>query len=66
MAGDVGRHLQPGRARTSADQLLINPTFPAYNFDVIDGVTYQIDVSQPPKYDPRASRPTVVDAASST
>ena len=51
MAGDVGRHLQPGRARASADQLLINPDFPAYNFDVIDGVTYQIDVSQPARYD---------------
>ncbi|MGO8550054.1 LysR substrate-binding domain-containing protein, partial [Rhizobium ruizarguesonis] len=25
--------------------------FPSYNFDVIDGVTYQIDLSQPPKYD---------------
>ena len=34
------------------DQLLINPDFPSYNFDVIDGVTYRIDLSQPPKYDP--------------
>ncbi len=33
------------------DQMLLNPNFPSYNFDVIDGVTYQIDVSQPSKYD---------------
>ena len=30
-----------------ADQVLLNPDFPSYNFDVIDGVSYQIDLSQP-------------------
>ena len=46
-----------------ADQVLLNPDFPSYNFDVIDGVSYQIDLSQPSKYDskggplnPEASR----------
>jgi 2',3'-cyclic-nucleotide 2'-phosphodiesterase/3'-nucleotidase len=34
----------------SADQQLINLDFPSYNFDVIDGVTYKIDISQPSKY----------------
>ena len=34
-----------------ADQILLNPNFPSYNFDVIDGVTYQIDLSQPMKFD---------------
>lgn len=34
-----------------ADQMLIDPSFPSYNFDVIDGVTYRIDLSQPSKYD---------------
>jgi 2',3'-cyclic-nucleotide 2'-phosphodiesterase/3'-nucleotidase len=34
-----------------ADQVLLNPGFPAYNFDTIDGVTYGIDVTQPSKYD---------------
>ena len=29
------------------DQVLLNPDFPSYNFDVIDGVTYEIDLSQP-------------------
>lgn len=33
------------------DQVLINPDFPSYNFDVMDGVTYRIDLSQPAKYD---------------
>lgn len=35
----------------STGESLINPDFPSYNFDVVDGVTYQIDVSQPAKYD---------------
>lgn len=35
------------------DQPLINPDFPAYNFDVIDGVTYKIDVTKPAKYGPK-------------
>ncbi len=34
-----------------ADQPLIDLTFPAYNFDTIDGVTYQIDVTQPARFD---------------
>ncbi|MEM8729823.1 MAG: bifunctional 2',3'-cyclic-nucleotide 2'-phosphodiesterase/3'-nucleotidase [Pseudomonadota bacterium] len=33
-----------------ADQVLLNPAFPSYNFDVIDGVSYQIDLSQPSRY----------------
>lgn len=35
----------------AADQVLLNPDFPSYNFDVIDGVTYQIDLSQPMMFD---------------
>jgi len=38
--------VEPGKA----DQVLLNPEFPSYNFDVIDGVTYQIDLSQPPMF----------------
>ena len=34
----------------SSNEELINGNFPSYNFDVIDGVEYQIDVSQPAKY----------------
>ena len=31
-------------------QDLVNPTFPSFNFDTIDGVTYTIDVTQPARY----------------
>lgn len=33
------------------EQSLVNDQFPSYNFDVIDGITYEIDVTQPAKYD---------------
>lgn len=36
-----------------ADQVLLNPDFPSYNFDVIDGVSYEIDLSQPSKFGPK-------------
>jgi 2',3'-cyclic-nucleotide 2'-phosphodiesterase/3'-nucleotidase len=32
-------------------QALINPGFPSFNYDVIDGVTYKIDVTRPRRYD---------------
>ena len=56
--------VQPG----GKDRPLLNPDFPSYNFDVIDGVTYKIDVSQPPKYTPKgallnASATRIVDLA---
>ncbi len=47
MSAGIFNKVEPGKA----DQPLINTEFPSYNFDVIDGVTYQIDLSQPPKYD---------------
>ncbi|WP_170333568.1 bifunctional 2',3'-cyclic-nucleotide 2'-phosphodiesterase/3'-nucleotidase [Ruegeria arenilitoris] len=37
----------------SEDAILLNPSFPSYNFDVMDGVTYQIDLSQPSRFDPK-------------
>ncbi|MDW4551327.1 bifunctional 2',3'-cyclic-nucleotide 2'-phosphodiesterase/3'-nucleotidase [Defluviimonas sp. D31] len=45
----IFNQVRPG----AADQPLINPDFPSYNFDVIDGVTYEIDLSQPSKYGPK-------------
>ncbi|MDE1158881.1 MAG: bifunctional 2',3'-cyclic-nucleotide 2'-phosphodiesterase/3'-nucleotidase [Neorhizobium sp.] len=33
------------------DASLLNNDFPSYNYDVIDGVTYQIDLSQPTRFD---------------
>jgi 2',3'-cyclic-nucleotide 2'-phosphodiesterase/3'-nucleotidase len=41
--------IKPG----AKDALLLNPEFPSYNFDVIDGVTYQIDLSQPSRFGPK-------------
>lgn len=35
----------------SKDAPLLNVEFPSYNYDVIDGVTYEIDLSQPAMYD---------------
>jgi 2',3'-cyclic-nucleotide 2'-phosphodiesterase/3'-nucleotidase len=37
----------------SKDAILLNPEFPSYNFDVMDGVTYQIDLSQPSRFGPK-------------
>jgi len=34
-------------------QPLINTAFPTFNYDVIDGVTYRIDVTQPARYTPQ-------------
>ncbi|WP_417582990.1 bifunctional 2',3'-cyclic-nucleotide 2'-phosphodiesterase/3'-nucleotidase [Pelagibacterium sp.] len=42
----IFNQVEPG----ATDAALINPAFPSYNFDVIDGVSYKIDVSQPSKY----------------
>ncbi|MEO3998944.1 bifunctional 2',3'-cyclic-nucleotide 2'-phosphodiesterase/3'-nucleotidase [Mesorhizobium sp. CAU 1732] len=47
MSSGIFNQVNPGKA----DQVLINPGFPSYNFDVIDGVTYKIDLSKPAKYD---------------
>ena len=47
MSAGVFNQIEPG----AQDQPLINSGFPSYNFDVIDGVTYQIDLSMPPRYD---------------
>lgn len=35
---------------SSEQQELVSTEFPSYNFDVIDGVQYQIDVSKPARY----------------
>jgi 2',3'-cyclic-nucleotide 2'-phosphodiesterase / 3'-nucleotidase len=36
-----------------ADQPLLDPAFPSYNFDMIAGLEYLIDPSQPARYDTR-------------
>nr|WP_205173485.1 bifunctional 2',3'-cyclic-nucleotide 2'-phosphodiesterase/3'-nucleotidase [Bacillus pakistanensis] len=39
------------KEEASGEQALINNDFPTYNYDVIDGVTYEIDVTEQAKYD---------------
>jgi 2',3'-cyclic-nucleotide 2'-phosphodiesterase / 3'-nucleotidase len=51
MSAGIFNRIEAGKA----DQALINADFPSYNFDVIDGVTYKIDLSKPPKYDPKGA-----------
>lgn len=46
----------------TTEQPLLNDSFPVYNFDIIDGVTYQIDVTKAPKYSPTG---TVINPDSS-
>jgi 2',3'-cyclic-nucleotide 2'-phosphodiesterase / 3'-nucleotidase len=40
--------VEPGRH----DQPLLDPAFASYNFDVIEGLDYEIDPSQPARFDP--------------
>lgn len=47
---------------STEEQALLNPNFQGYSYDVIDGVTYQIDVTKSPKYHTNG---TVNDASSS-
>ena len=54
----IFNRIEPGKP----DQVLINPDFPSYNFDVIDGVSYRIDITQPSKYDPKGE---LLDASAS-
>jgi 2',3'-cyclic-nucleotide 2'-phosphodiesterase/3'-nucleotidase len=48
MSAGAFNRIEPGKA---GEQPLLNPAFPSYNFDVIDGVSYRIDVSAPARYD---------------
>ncbi len=36
---------------STAVQTLLDPSFPSYNYDVIDGLSYRIDLTQPSRYD---------------
>ncbi len=47
MSAGMFNDVKPG----TKDADLLNADFPSYNFDVIDGVTYQIDLAQPRKFD---------------
>ncbi|MUZ74856.1 bifunctional 2',3'-cyclic-nucleotide 2'-phosphodiesterase/3'-nucleotidase [Agrobacterium vitis] len=57
MSAGMFNQIKPG----SKDAALLNLDFPSYNYDVIDGVTYEIDLSQPAKYD-KDGKPVNPDA----
>lgn len=48
MSAGQFNQVDPG---STEPQNLVNTDFRTYNFDVIDGVTYQYDITQPNKYD---------------
>lgn len=48
MSAGLFNQVDPG---SDAEQPLINQRFSSFNFDVIDGVSYRIDVTQPARYD---------------
>ncbi|MGE7943365.1 bifunctional 2',3'-cyclic-nucleotide 2'-phosphodiesterase/3'-nucleotidase [Lysinibacillus xylanilyticus] len=50
MAAGVFATIDPNKTE---EQNIIDPEARSYNFDVLDGLTYQIDVTSPPKYDRR-------------
>jgi 2',3'-cyclic-nucleotide 2'-phosphodiesterase/3'-nucleotidase len=47
-SASIFRRIDPSRRD---EQPLLGPAFAAYNFDVIDGIHYAIDVTQPARYD---------------
>lgn len=38
-------------AGAADEQPLLNPDFPSYNFDIIDGVSFEVDLTQAARYD---------------
>jgi 2',3'-cyclic-nucleotide 2'-phosphodiesterase / 3'-nucleotidase len=53
MAAGQFRRIDP---QGPSEQALIEPNFRSYNFDTIEGVTYEIDVSQPARYNAEGQR----------
>lgn len=46
------RQIAPG----SKDAELIDPDFASFNFDTLEGLTYEVDLTQPPRFDARGCR----------
>ncbi|MEH6892471.1 bifunctional 2',3'-cyclic-nucleotide 2'-phosphodiesterase/3'-nucleotidase [Bacillus sp. JJ864] len=51
MSAGQFNQINPKPKNATDEQKLVNTDYPTYNFDVIDGVKYEIDVTQPAKYD---------------
>jgi 2',3'-cyclic-nucleotide 2'-phosphodiesterase / 3'-nucleotidase len=54
--------IKPLAAGGAVQQALINESFPSFNFDTLDGVSYEFDLTQPAKY---ATNGNLASAASS-
>lgn len=54
----IFRQVLPGKT----DQPLIDPEFPSYNFDVIDGLSWRVDLTRPRRFHPNGQ---LLDAESS-
>lgn len=52
-AAGIYNRILPG----ARDAMLLNPDAASHNFDVIDGVTYDIDLSRPARFDPANGAP---------
>ncbi len=50
MSAGQFNQIKPANEGGAAQQDLVNNAFPSYNFDTIDGVTYELDLTQPAKY----------------
>ncbi|WP_246073196.1 bifunctional 2',3'-cyclic-nucleotide 2'-phosphodiesterase/3'-nucleotidase [Paenibacillus dokdonensis] len=49
MSAGIYNHIDPDETQ---EQPLLNPLFAVFNFDVIGGFTYQVDVTRPARYNP--------------
>lgn len=47
-SASIFNRIAPG----ARDAELLNPDFPIYNFDVIDGIDWRVDLSRPPRFHP--------------
>jgi 2',3'-cyclic-nucleotide 2'-phosphodiesterase / 3'-nucleotidase len=50
MSAGQFNQITPASSGGAAQQALINSAFPSFNFDTLDGITYELDVTQPAKY----------------
>ncbi len=50
MSAGQFNQIVPAGAGSAAQQGLVNNAFPSFNFDTIDGVSYELDLTQPAKY----------------
>ncbi len=50
MSAGQFNQIVPAGAGGAAQQGLVNNAFPSFNFDTIDGVSYELDLTQPAKY----------------